>query len=114
LNTVCAWCSRDAGRIDPPGTSHGICALHSAIELNKIKAEQIEREIDRCETRMRRKFHAYAHSRIPVSWDEDEPVVASSAGKRSDQLAFSVFVVVVAIGFGIIAGSVMAAWRFAP
>ena len=34
---VCAWCSKELGRVDPPGTSHTICARHSAAEFERMK-----------------------------------------------------------------------------
>ena len=37
---VCAWCSRELGRVDPPGTSHGICPRHKAAELAAFRASQ--------------------------------------------------------------------------
>jgi hypothetical protein len=114
MKTQCAWCSRDSGRIDPPGTSHGICPMHAEIELNKVKAAQIEREIDRCETRVRRKFHDYTRHRLPVAWDEEEPAVAPASGQRLDQLVYSALVLAAAIGAGVIAGGIIAGWRFLP
>lgn len=109
----CAWCDKENGVRRPAGVSHGICAMHAAIEVNAARREAVEREIAECEKRVRERFLSERFGArvregraLPVKW---EP----AGGKRVDQVIFSAAVLLACAGAGVVAGALVCAWRFA-
>ncbi len=112
VRTVCAWCERDVGRAGAPNTSHTICPRHRAemlAEYRRDAASIHDDDIGR---------EAWAGARDDTDDHASEALdfalIDTPNGKRMDQLAYSVGVLLalgVLIGLACVGVAAWQAWR---